>query len=1051
MGAVPCTACGHGISATAKFCEECGASAQPLRPAERKQVTVLFGDVVGSMKLAATLDPERLREIMYDLFNRSALIVQRYGGTVDKFTGDGLMALFGAPAALEDHALRAAIAALEMHIAAAQLAETVREKYDVDLQIRIGLNSGEVITGDIGSSFTAIGHPVGIAQRMEAAAPSGGTLCSASTAALVESTAALGPPENVVVKNESAPVEARRLLGVTTEQRPMGRQSGAMLGRDSELHNLQTAFAEAEKRGLLVGVVGSAGVGKSRLVAEFSSAAQDSGADPVVARCESHTAGVPLQALARLLRALFGVVRLDDAAARDRITGQLGAFMASDSEHARVLFELLGVAETGTAATVLTPDAVRRRLVEVMATAVKARPSRTVLIIEDIHWIDEASAEVLVDFTSALAATQSMLVVTYRPDYQGGLRGTCEVSITLRPLSDSTTHDLAAGLIGEHPTTRGVADLIAAPAAGNPFFVEEIIRDLTGRGILTGSRGAYQLASELADIDVPATVQAVLAARIDRLPAPAKAIINAAAVIGSRFDLDILRALVPGAEPVDLEELIAGELIDQTEFLPQPVYVFRHPLVRTVAYESQLTATRTAAHKRLAEAIQQRDPDALDENAALIAAQLQAAGELDQAYRWHMRAADWLQTRSIFAARLSWQHARRISDCLPEGTYTVAMRTAPRTMLARTAYQGDAADAEHIYAELLALTAQSGDLVSRAVGMAGQMILVSQSRSRLREATAMSHELVAILDRMDGHERIKYLIYQAVVWTQFLVGSLGEALGNAERQRRFEAAGDPRTRAFSIATVGLIEIVSGEHLQGRAHLREATKYIRVSTDAVNQAQIASYWASLTGIGFEIADDFVPLAREAVLVAEELGDTFGCACAWYALGTVLVRVGGHDTEAADLLTKARAAITRHSNPSLFLPAIDTDLATCTARAGDVDAAVERLRTAFETYFATATPYMGVLPAAALVDLLVSRGADDDLGEAESVVAEMANVSSRLGDTVMTMVTLGATAQLARARGDRAGYAETAKRYLQAAERFDARGRLPDARRMVAEIT
>ena len=280
---------------------------------------------------------------------------------------------------------------------------------------------------------------------------------------------------------------------------------------------------------------------------------------------------------------------------------------------------------------------------------------------------------------------------------------------------------------------------------------------------------------------MPATVQAVLAARIDRLPAPAKAIINSAAVIGSRFDLDILQALVPGTEADDLSELITGELIDQTEFLPQPVYVFRHPLVRTVAYESQLAATRTAAHKRLAEAIQQRDPDAHGENAALIAAQLQAAGELDQAYSWHMRAADWLQTRSIYAARLSWQHAREVSDRLPEGTNTLAMRTAPRTMLARTAYQCDADDAEHIYAELLSLTEQSGDLVSRAIGMAGQMILVSQSRSRLPDAAAMSHELVAILDRMDGSETIKYLIYQAVVWTQFLVGSLDEALRNAER------------------------------------------------------------------------------------------------------------------------------------------------------------------------------------------------------------------------------------------------------------------------------
>ena len=484
----------------------------------------------------------------------------------------------------------------------------------------------------------------------------------------------LGPLEHVAVKNESDTVEARRLLGVTTEQRPMGRQSGAMLGRDSEMHNLLTAFAEAEKRGLLVGVVGSAGVGKSRLVAEFSSAAVDSGADPVVARCESHTAGVPLRALARLLRALFGVVRLDDAVARDRITGQLGAFLTSDSEHTRVLFELLGVAAdrhggAGSDAGRSAPQAGR-------GDGYRGQgPSGANGTDHRRHPLDRRGQR---------GGPRRLHLRTGRhPVHAGGhlspglpgqvarnLRGDDHTSPAVR--FDHTR--LAAGLIGEHPTTHGLANLIATPAAGNPFFIEEIIRDLTGRGILTGSRGAYQLASELADIDVPATVQAVLAARIDRLPAPAKAIINAAAVIGSRFDLDILQALVPGTEADHLSELITGELIDQTEFLPEPVYVFRHPLVRTTAYKSQLAATRTAAHKRLAEAIQQRDPDAHGENAALIAAQLQAAGELHKAYSWHMRAADWLQTRIIYAAQLSWP------------TRTADLRLPPR----RDVHGGDA-------------------------------------------------------------------------------------------------------------------------------------------------------------------------------------------------------------------------------------------------------------------------------------------------------------------------------------------------------------------------
>ena len=199
---------------------------------------------------------------------------------------------------------------------------------------------------------------------------------------------------------------------------------------------------------------------------------------------------------------------------------------------------------------------------------------------------------------------------------------------------------------------------------GNPFFIEEIVRDLAGRGVLAGNRGGYRLIGDVDDIAVPATVQAVLAARIDRLPTETKSILNAAAVIGNRFDVDTLRALRSEAESTGLAELVSAELIDQTEFLPRQRYCFRHPLVRTVAYESQLSATRVQAHSRLAAAIEARDPAAADENAALIASHLEAAGELAAAYRWHMRAAEWLRPRDLAAARTQWESARRIADRL---------------------------------------------------------------------------------------------------------------------------------------------------------------------------------------------------------------------------------------------------------------------------------------------------------------------------------------------------------------------------------------------------
>lgn len=256
-----CRSCGNDLRSKARFCDVCGSPVSS-RPAsgEHKQVTVLFADVVGSMKLAAALDAERLQEIMNELFNRAAAVVQRYQGTVDKFTGDGLMALFGAPMALEDHALRACISALEIQAVANELATEVLDRDGIALQIRVGLNSGDVIAGEIGSGpgrYTAVGHPVGMAQRMEAAAPPGGILCSLSTARLVEDATLLGSVEEIVVKGDDAPVPARGLLAVESDRMVVGRHEGLMLGRDAELSCLQGVFDA--NRGCLVGIVGAPG------------------------------------------------------------------------------------------------------------------------------------------------------------------------------------------------------------------------------------------------------------------------------------------------------------------------------------------------------------------------------------------------------------------------------------------------------------------------------------------------------------------------------------------------------------------------------------------------------------------------------------------------------------------------------------------------------------------------------------------------------------------------------------------------------------------------
>src|ERR1700757_697998 len=511
--------------------------------AEYKQVTVLFADVVRSMDIAAAVGAERLREIMTELVERSAAVVRRYGGTVDKFTGDGIMAVFGAPAALEDHALRACLAALGIQDEATRLAAEVERRDGVDLQLRVGLNSGQVIAGEIGSSalgYTAVGEQVGMAQRMESVAPPGGVMLSESTAGLVEGAGALGEPEMVRIKGADDPVPARRLLSVA-EHRWIDRVESTFVGRRWEMSTAAALLDQAiSGKGHVVGVVGPPGIGKSRIVRETAALAMRDGVAVFTSYCESHTTDIAFRAVAGLLRAALGISELDDVAARARVLGRLPD---ADSEDLVLLDDLLGIADPAVALPQIDPDARRRRLTALLNTASLARGTPAVYIIEDVHWIDEASESMLADFLSVVPRTRSLVLITYRPDYEGVLaHAHRSQTIALEPLEDSQIAALASELLGGHPSVTGVAEIIAKRAAGNPFFAQEIVRDLVERGVLGGQRGAYVCDGELAGVSVPATLQAAIGARIDRLDPLAKRTLGAAAVIGSRFSPGLFAA-----------------------------------------------------------------------------------------------------------------------------------------------------------------------------------------------------------------------------------------------------------------------------------------------------------------------------------------------------------------------------------------------------------------------------------------------------------------------------------------------------------------------------
>ncbi|MGC2564937.1 MAG: adenylate/guanylate cyclase domain-containing protein, partial [Mycobacterium sp.] len=789
-----CRTCGTEPLENARFCHGCGSPIDEADThAEYKQVTVLFADVVRSMDIAAAVGPERLREIMADLADRCAAVVQRYGGTVDKFTGDGIMAVFGAPVALEDHAVRACLAAVGVQDEAKQIAVAVRNRDGVDLQLRVGLNSGEVIAGDVGSGpfgYTAVGEQVGMAQRMESVAPPGGVLLSASTARLVEGVTTLSEPELVQIKGADEPVAAQRLLGVREGRHAVGRAESNLVGRQWEMAAIESLLDRAvDGHGAVVTVVGSPGIGKSRLVREVSAIAARRGVEVLSAYCESHATDIAFHVVARLLRAAFGVRGLDAPAARDRVRSRV---VDADPEDLLLFADLLGIADLEVELPKIDPDARRRRLTALVNAASLARHRPAVYVVEDAHWIDEVSESMLAGFFTVIPQTPSLVLVTYRPEYRGALsRVAGAQSIALAPLSDSETAALVSELLGSDPSVGGVITLITEKAAGNPFFAEEMVRDLAERGVLRGNRSAYESTADAAQVSVPATLQATIAARIDRLDPAAKRTLSAAAVIGSRFSRELLETL--GIDPV-LESLVGGEFIDQVSFTRQPEYVFHHPLIRTVAYESQLKSDRAELHRRVAAAIEARDPAAAEENAALIAEHLETAGDLHAAYGWHMRAATWATHRDITAARLSWERAEKIADALPaEDPNRTPMRIAPRTMLCGIAWRVHEHVAGDRFDELRELCTSAGDKASLAIAMAG-LVMDQVYQDRIREASQLAADAWNLAESV-GDLTLTVGLSMPVIYARAESGDLSDVLRWSQRIIDL-ADGDPSKGNF---------------------------------------------------------------------------------------------------------------------------------------------------------------------------------------------------------------------------------------------------------------
>jgi adenylate cyclase len=1051
--ALVCGSCGTELSANSKFCNECGAAvATATTPAEYKQVTVLFADVVHSMDIAAAVGAERLREIMTELVDRATAVVRRYSGTVDKFTGDGIMAVFGAPTALEDHAFRACLAALDIQAQTAKLAKEVEARDGIALQLRVGLNSGQVIAGEIGSGgagYTAVGEQVGMAQRMESVAAPGGVMLSESTARLVEDAAVLGDSELVQIKGSDQPVCARRLLGVSEQHGAVARAESNLVGRRWELSAVESLLDRAiDGYGAVVGVVGTPGIGKSRLVREVAALAGRRGVDVFTAFCESHTNQVPFHAVARLLRAGTGVEGLDGQTARDRVRARVPD---ADPEDLLLLHDLLGIADPEVELPKIDPDARRRRLTALVNAMSLARAEPAVFVIEDAHWIDEVSESMLAEFVTVIPQTPSLVLAAYRPEYEGALaRVHGAQTIALAPLSNSETEALVSGLLGPDPSNGALGQKIAERAAGNPFFAEEIVGEVAERGVLRGQRGAYVTMAETDEVSVPGTLQATIAARIDRLEPKAKRTLSAAAVVGSRFGLDLLTVL--GGEPV-VADLLAAQLIDQVSFTRQPEYVFHHPLIRTVAYESQLKSDRAQLHRRLAAAIEERDPASADENAALIAEHLEAAGDLHVAFAWHMRAGMWLTQRDLNAARASWQRARHVADRLPDTEMDrAAMRTAPRTMLCVTASLAGGSIADTGFDELRDLAGATGDKASLAMGMAG-LVVALLAHARVQEASSLASELTSVLESI-GDPMLTLGLLIAALLAKYQVGEMAETLRMADLMIDL-ADGDPRKGILPLLSPlgGAILLRGGARCcvgdpRWRADFDTAASMVR-AFDATARAVVLQYKYGLTIPHGVSLPDAAALHETAELleVTQRSGDDFTLASARFARGLVLVAHGGAQrADGLALLAAAREAAVQERFTMITAAMVDTVFAEEKARAGDLDGSIDLSRAALEWDFASGDRVFGGPPTAVLVEALLRRGADTDLEEAQAAIDRLTTVPTEPGFVLNDIFLLRLRALLARTRGDEAAYLDFRDRYRDMARSLGFEGHIAWAEAM-----
>jgi class 3 adenylate cyclase/tetratricopeptide (TPR) repeat protein len=686
-----CPACGFDNPEAFAFCGKCGARLTREAPppafasprdytpthlaeriltskgaleGERKQVTVLFADLKGSLELLADRDPEEARTLLDPVLERMMEAVHRYEGTVNQVMGDGIMALFGAPVAHEDHAVRACYAAFDMQVAIRRYADEVRRGHGIGLQIRVGLHSGEVVVRAVGSDlrmdYSAVGQTTHLAARMEQLAAPGATLLTAATLGLTEGYVAVRPLGPVPVKGLPEPVQVYEMTGAGPRRSRLhaatARGLTRFVGREIELELLRQSLARAAAgRGQVMAVVGEPGVGKSRLVWELTHSHRTHGWLIVQSGAVSYGTATPYRPVIDLLRGYFRIDDRDDRRAiREKVMGKLLALDRALEPTVSALLALLDVPPEDPGWEALDPTQRRLRTLEAVRRLLlrESQVQPLLVVVEDLHWIDNETQALLDGLVEGLPAARFFLFLNYRPEYRHGWGSkTYYTQIRLDALPPDSAGQLLQALLGSDPTVQPLHPMLIERTEGNPFFLEETVRTLVETRALVGERGGYRRVAPLGAFQVPATVQAVLAARIDRLPPDEKRLLQAAAVVGKNVPYPLLEAVAesPGATLLHgLAHLQTAEFLYETWPGPDTEYTFKHALTHEVTYGSLLQDRRRSLHARILEAIEHRDPERLDEQVERLAHHALRGEVWDKAVSYLRQAGAKAHSRSAF-------------------------------------------------------------------------------------------------------------------------------------------------------------------------------------------------------------------------------------------------------------------------------------------------------------------------------------------------------------------------------------------------------------------